>query len=199
LDGSAGRARRGSATARHTPTSRAEAGRRVTLDQARAVARIRDAVEAFLVLDAIESNATGRAPLVQDPGVASFVRTATRQLRPCAPLSRRHAPDRWRARGRGISFEAPSRLALESASLPAADAHRHALLKLLTRVRAGREERCHILGESLVSEASVAELGLQRVALCDHFIASRPGASAVTGAGTSTETCAAWLGRACAA
>lgn len=168
------------ATPRDAPRSRTEVSWRATLDQARSVREIRDAVEAFLVLDAIESNATGRAPLVQDPGLASFVRTATRHF----AHARRCRVDTLRIDGAPaaatISFEGPGATWLwKAASLPAADGQRHALLRLLTaRARRGRKT-LHILGETLVTEASAAELGLRRVALADHFIASRSGAGAV--------------------
>lgn len=168
------------APARHTPRSRAEAGRRVTLDQARAARDIRDAVEAFLVLDAIESNATGRAPLVRDPGVASFVRTVTRHF----AHARRCRVDTLRIDGApaaaAISFEGPEAVWLwRSASLPAANAHRDALLRIVTaRARRGRKA-LEIRDETLVTEALAVELGLTRVALVDHSMTSRPGAAAV--------------------
>jgi hypothetical protein len=46
----------------------------------RAGAQVRDAVESFLVVDAADAKVRGRMALIEDAGIASFIRTMTRQL-----------------------------------------------------------------------------------------------------------------------
>lgn len=161
----------------------AEAGRRVTLERARTAREVRDAIETFFVLDAVAAKAARRAPLVQDPGVASFVRTATRQF----ARTGRCRVDTLRIEGAAaaaaITFEKPDTVWLwATASLPEADAQRHTLLRTIAaRARRGRKT-LYILDEALVTEGFAAELGLRRVALADSFVSTRPGASAGTAA-----------------
>jgi len=159
--------------------ARPSAGPRLELEQARAGREIRDAVETFLVLDSMAANAARRASLVQDPGVATFVRTATRQF----ARSRRCRVDTLRSAGApaasAITFETGDAVWLwASAVLPEAEAHRPALLRPIAARARRRRKTLYILDESLIGEASPPELGLRRTALADHFVSTRPGASA---------------------
>ncbi len=52
----------------------------VEMDHARTARWVRDAVEEFLVLDAVEAAGEGKRALLQTSGMASFIRVATRQL-----------------------------------------------------------------------------------------------------------------------
>lgn len=169
----------GHAPGRDASRVRADAGARVTLEQARGPREIRDAVETFLVLDALAANAAGRAPLVQDPGVASFVRTTTRHF---ARARRCRVDTLWvadAAAAAAISFETADAVWVwASAGRPDAEAQRQALLPpIVLRARRGRKT-LYLLDGALVTAASAAGLGLRRAPLADHFVPTRPGASA---------------------
>jgi hypothetical protein len=169
----------GHAPGRDASRVRAEAGVRVTVEQARGGREIRDAVETFLVLDALAASAAGRTPLVQDPGVSSFVRTTTRHF----GRERRCRVDTLRVAGlaaaAAITLETADAVWLwASAARPDAEAQRQALLPpIVSRARRGRKT-LYLLDATLVTEASAARLGLRRAALADHFVPTRPGASA---------------------
>lgn len=171
----------GQVQSRVPSSARREGGRRATIEQARTAREIRDAIEIFLVLDAVESKASRRAPLVEDPGVASFVRTATRQF----ARTRRCRVDMLRAgdavEAAALSFETADGVWLWAmANLPGTDAHRRTLLRpLAAGARRGRKP-LFILKDEFVTEACAAELGLRRVTLEDSFVSTRPGASAGT-------------------
>ncbi|HEX8663817.1 MAG TPA: hypothetical protein VF744_07285, partial [Beijerinckiaceae bacterium] len=62
------------------PRAETSLGGSLRTAQARTPAEVRDAVEAFLALEAAGAKARGDRALIQDPGLASFVRTMTRQL-----------------------------------------------------------------------------------------------------------------------
>jgi hypothetical protein len=163
---------------RETPVPMA--GRSIRVEHARTARDIRDAIETFLVIDALEAKECRRAPLIQDPGAASFIRTATRQFaraRRCRVVTIRID---GKAAASAITLETGDAAWLwATTSLSEAEALRPALLAAIAARARRRRKTLYVLDETAAANDGVAgELGLARIALVDACVSTRPGASA---------------------
>ena len=151
-------------------------GPRLRMAAARTPAEVRDAVESFLVIDAAGAKARGGKALIQDPGLASFVRTMTRQLARrgrCRVDVLRHGREPVAA---GIVLEDADSLWLWRAA--ASDGPHVDRLAAAAAARAHRSGKRLIVPEEVpVPPQVAAALGLAPVALADLLVSIRPGRS----------------------
>ncbi|HEX8168610.1 MAG TPA: GNAT family N-acetyltransferase [Beijerinckiaceae bacterium] len=152
--------------------------RQLRIGQARSPAQVRDAVETFLVVDAAAAKARGAAALIQDPGMASFVRTMTRELARrgrCRVDVLRQGGDPVAA---AIVIEDADALWLwRAAAVPGGASHADRLV-VASAARARRSAKRLIVTDAagLSSEAAGA-LGLKPLGLADLLVSTRPGHS----------------------
>jgi hypothetical protein len=142
----------------------------------RTPAEVRDAVESFLALEAAEAKAHGGRALIQDPGLASFVRTMTRQLARRGRCRVETLRDGTETVAAGLVLDGADAVWLWRAAAP--DVAHADRLAAAAAARARRiRKRLIVPAEVPVSEEMAAALGLQPVALADLLVSTRPGRS----------------------
>jgi hypothetical protein len=141
------------------------------IEHARTARDVRDAVERFLVLDALSANARRRAPLVQDPGATSFLRTATRQF---AHRSRCRV-DVVRVEGKpvlaAIVLGTPGAAWLwRVAALPEGEHLRDGLLTTIMARAQRRREALYVFDGVAVDDERAPRLGLKSLPVTDMLV-----------------------------
>jgi hypothetical protein len=144
------------------------------VEHARTARDVRDAVETFLVLDALSASAGRRAPLVQDPGATSFLRTMTRQL----AHGRRCRVEVMRVEGKtvlaAIVLETPGAAWLWSvAALPGGERFREPLLAMIAARAQRRRDAFYVLDGAAVDAESARRLGLMPLRLMNILVSTR--------------------------
>jgi len=140
------------------------------IEHARTARDVR-AVERFLVLDALSANARRRAPLVQDPGATSFLRTVTRQF---AHRSRCRV-DVVRVEGKpvlaAIVLGTPGAAWLwRVAALPEGEHLRDGLLTTIVARAQRRREALYVFDGVAVDDERAPRLGLKPLPVTDMLV-----------------------------
>lgn len=153
---------------------------RLRIERARAARDVRDAVELFLVVEARAARWRGETGLIERPGAASFLRTATRQL----ARSRRCRVDilhsEGEARAAAILFGTAEDLWLWRVAGDEPDhAHRDALIASILEPARVKRPLLGLADPHLLAELDAADLALGRAEeRRDLRVATHPGRQA---------------------
>jgi hypothetical protein len=165
-----------SAAVPHAEATPLSDGTSLRATQARTPVQVRDAVETFLTVDAAGAKAHGGKALIQDPGLASFVRTMTRQLARRGRCRVDLVRDGRETVAAGIVLESAHSVWLWRAA--ASDRPHVDRLAAAAAARARRVGKRLVVPEGFpVSSEAAAALGLEPVALADLLVSTRPGRS----------------------